>query len=321
MTNIVPMKRPPKSSRTEMDTLILTRELIATWKIPPFQRPLKINEKVRSIAQELEAEGGVISGVVTLGMIDDSKKNSGVYVVDGQHRLEAFKLSGLKEGLVDVRIIHFADMAEMGEEFVQLNSAIVRIRPDDVLRGLEQSIPALIRIRTACEIVGYDLIRRGAVTPVLSMSLTLRAWMGSGAETPVLAPNAAQLAKAISPESTTQLINFLQLALAAWGRDVEYHRLWGALNLTLCMWLYRRLVLEQERGVKRYAQLKPDHFRRCLMSLSTNQNHLDWLLGRHMSERDRSPCYQRLKIIFSRRLTDDGVANTKMPQPPWSASR
>ena len=51
-------------------------------------------------------------------------------------------------------------MAEMGDAFVALNSRLVNMRPDDILRGLEGSIPALQEIRASCPFVGYDQIRQ-----------------------------------------------------------------------------------------------------------------------------------------------------------------
>jgi len=118
------------------------------------------------------------------------------------------------------------------------------------------------------------------------------------------------------------LVVFLNIAMSAWGRDTEYSRLWSVLNITLCMWMWRRLVLDKERGVKRYVVLNNDQFRKCLMSVSADTNYVDWLIGRHLSNRDRSPAYQRLKSIFARRLTEDGKlgkAKVLLPQPVWQA--
>lgn len=317
MTNIVTLRRPPKGERTQMDTLILTADVIAEWRLPPFQRPLRVNEKVKAIAEEMKQVGGVVSGVITLGIIEKGRKDAGIYLVDGQHRIEAFRLSLLDEGIADVRFMHFDDMGEMGEAFYKLNSAIVRIRPDDVLRALENTIPALKIIRNGCSAVGYDQIRRGTSSPILSMSLLLRCWVGSSAETPVLAPNATQLAKDMSPESAQELLKFIDMAIEGWGRDHEYARLWSALNLTMCMWLWRHLVLTKERGVKRFVNLNPAQFKRAMMVLSAEHNYLDWLMGRTMSERDRSPCYNRIKAMFVKRLEEEFGGKVKLPSPAW----
>src|SRR5687767_8223986 len=162
-------KSAPKSVRSTMDTVLLTQEWVKSMAHVPFQRPLRVNEKVSALAEELKCSGGVIPGVLTIGVIGKER-----YLVDGQHRVEAFKLSGLRDGYADVRICHFDSMAEMGEEFVNLNSQLVRMRPDDILRGMEGSNIGLTMIRKACEFVGYDMIRRGASAPILSMSTMLR---------------------------------------------------------------------------------------------------------------------------------------------------
>lgn len=305
-----------------MDTKIFSIEEVNEWKIPPFQRPLRTNAKVLSLAEVMRQEGGSIPGVVTLGHIANDKT---VWLVDGQHRAEAFKLSGLPECIADVRMCSFDSMAEMAEEFVGLNSALVKMRPDDILRGLEGSNAALKFIREHCEFVGYDQIRRNSSTaPAVSMSALLRCWASSAGETPGGAQRqipAHVHAASLDRLAAEKLVVFLQVARAAWGGDVEYARLWGALNLTICMWLWRRLVLEEERGVKRFVRLTPEQFKKCLMSVSASSDYNDWLRGRVMGDRDRSPCYARLKAIFVARLQDESRDKKKpmMPLPAWAS--
>jgi hypothetical protein len=321
MATIIQMKgtrEAPKSFRSKMETIIFGPKEIEGWKLPPFQRPLRINEKVRALAAEMQANQ-TVNGVLTLG-----KYNGETFVVDGQHRLEAFKISGLGEIIADVRVCEFDSMAEMADEFVCLNSSLVRMRPDDVLRGMEQSVPALMKIRKDCPFVGYDQIRRSESSPVVGMSGVLRCWQGSAGDTPSQNQmSGAQIAQALDAQATEHLIQFLATAYAAWGRDPEYYRLWAALNVTMCMWLWRRLVLDRERGVKRYVVLNIAQFKKCLMSLSADGNYCDWLQSRHMSDRDRSPCYTKIKSIFVRRLIEDGMGDKtrppKFPTPAWAA--
>lgn len=118
------------------------------------------------------------------------------------------------------------------------------------------------------------------------------------------------------------LTTFLTICHSAWGRDPEYFRLWGALNLTMCMWLWRRLVVDRDRpGGKRYAVLSVAEFKQCMMSLSADGDYLSWLPGRNMSDRDRSPCWSRLKAIFVKRLTDIYGDRKKavLPAPAWAS--
>lgn len=323
MSNVISIKgaqQPPKSVQSRMDTLIITPPMVGGWKIPPFQRPIRINDKVRSVMEKIK-KTETVEGVLTLGMI---KTNSDLYVVDGQHRIEAFKLAEIGEAIADVRVCIFADMAEMAEEFVQLNSSLVKMRPDDILRGLESSVSALKTIRRACEFVGYDNIRRGAASPIVSMSALIRSWSASGYETPAgsnAGVSAATLAQSIDQGSLANLIAFLSTSHAAWGRDPEYYRLWGNLNLTLCMWLWNKLVIDRDRfGTKRYVVLNIPEFKRCLMSVSADADYLSWLPGRNLTDRDRSPCYIRLKSIFARRIADDNKGKKPaLPSPAWAS--
>ncbi len=310
----------PKSSQNKMETKILSAEEIVEWKIPPFQRPLRVNQKVLDLAEEMKSTEQ-IQGVITLGRLGRD-----TYIIDGQHRIEGFRLSELKLVLADVRLLTVDSMAEMSEEFVYLNSSLVKMRPDDILRGLEGSIPAIATIRKACDFVGYDMVRRnGSTSAMLSMSVLLRCWSGSSGETPTAnssGKSASSLAQSMNSGDVQSLTAFLQLCHSAWGRDPEYFRLWGALNLTICMWLWRRLVIDRDRpGGKRYAILTHADFKQCLMSLSADGDYLNWLPGRNMSDRDRSPCWSRIKAIFVRRLTDIRGDKKKalLPQPVWAS--
>lgn len=322
MGNVVAIKgaQPaPRASSSKMETLILTQPMVNGWKVPPFQRPLRINCKIQAVTEAIR-HSEVIDGILTLGTIR-TENATYLYIVDGQHRIEAFRLSGLKEVIADVRIVVFANMAEMAEEFVQLNSSLVRMRPDDILRGLESSVPVLKQIRKSCEFVGYDQVRRGTYGPIVSMSALLRCWSAAQFETPSpKAPpgGAAGLAQAVDEKSLANLIAFLSTAHAAWGRDPEYYRLWGNLNLAVCMWLWNKLVIDRERtGTKRYAVLDIPKFKKCLMSLSADSEYLPWLYGRNLGDRDRSPCYGKIRAIFAERLSTELGKRPNLPQPAW----
>lgn len=319
MNKIVQLKgrEAPKAVRSQMDTLIVGRPEIMTWKIPPFQRPVRVNAKVIECSEEIKREGGVVPGIVTLGRLGTDKT---FYLVDGQHRMESFKGTELQEALMDVRICTFTSMAEMAEEFVRLNSQLAKMRPDDILRGLEESLPHMRRVRASCEFVTYGQFNRNTTeTAVIGMSQLLRCWYMSQAEVPArTTPPAAMLAQALEAEEADKLIVFMQVARSAWGTDPENYRLWGSLNLSIAMWMWRRLVLNKERGVKRAVVMSAEDFRKCLMSVSATGGYLDWLVGRQIGERDRAPCYARLKAIFVKRLGEMGQGKVMMPMPSWA---
>ncbi len=137
-------REAPKSVRSAMETLLFTRGEVDAWRVPDFQRPIRVNAKVLALVEELKRNGGIIPGILTLGKISGDKT---IYIVDGQHRAEAFKISELGECIADVRIVTFESFADMANEFVELNSRLVNMRPDDILRSLAQSMPALQRPR------------------------------------------------------------------------------------------------------------------------------------------------------------------------------
>jgi hypothetical protein len=308
-----PRTMQERRTRTVADTITLTPESIAKWHAPPFQRPVKENAKVLALAEQLKIDGGVIRGIITLGVLDGK-----TYIVDGQHRARAFLISALKEGYTDVRVHYFESMDDMADEFLRLNDRLVAMKPDDILRGLELSLPAIELIRTRCPFVGYDSIRRGPNGPVVSMASMLRAWAGSEGENPATTGKgtAAELARAITEESAEKLCDFLTLALDAFGRDHEYARLWGSLNMSISMWFYRRMVLSQYST--KTPRLTKEQFKRCLMSLSASGDYCDWLVGRVAGERDRAPAFVRIKALFGRRLENDLGKKVAMPNPAWS---
>lgn len=316
---VKPQTEAEKATSTTMDTIEVTPNLVRSWKIPPFQRALRVNEKVMLLAQTIKNQDGVIPGIMTIGVLDKER-----YLVDGQHRREAFLLSESPVGYVDVRILHFADMAEMGEEYVNLNSRLVQMRPDDILRGLEETYDVLKKIRRRCPFVGYDQIRRSDKAPVVSMSALLRCWSASQHDVPSSgAASAAKMASTLSEQDADRIIAFLGLAVNAWGREQQYHRLWLNLNLSVCMWLYRRICTGeiQMSAFARAQNIESTLFGKCLMSLSADAGYVDWLLGRHHGARDLSPAYSKIKAIFARRVEHETGRKQLMPAPAWAVSK
>lgn len=303
-----------RETQTKTDTILLTLKVLADWKLPPFQRELRVNAKVLALSEAMKETGGVFPGVLTIGVLKGH-----TYLVDGQHRVEAFKMSALAEGYSDVRYRAYESMADMAEDFVLLNSSLVRMRPDDILRGLEGTREALRLVRQRCPVVGYDQIRRNAATaPLLGMSALLRCWTAASQVVPTRGGqgSATDMARSFTLEEAEKVSDFIILALKAWGRDPEYARLWSTLNLTLCMWMYRNLVLVTYSA--RTAKLSKDVFGKCLQSVSTSPDYLDWLLGRLLTDRDRAPAYRRIKSAFTKRLEHETGKKVALPAPEWA---
>lgn len=304
-----------RTTRSTTDTIEVTPDIVKSWKLPPFQRELRINDKVRELGNVIKDDGGVIPGVLVIGVLDKIR-----YLIDGQHRREAFLLSGCLVGYVDVRVVHFATMGEMGKEFVNVNSKLVGMKPDDILRGLEGSHAPLAKLRRACPFIGYGHLRLKDSSPIVSMSGVLRCWFASAPEVPSAGGlTAIKAVEMLTLDEVETAADFLNLAMGGWGRDPEYSRLWLGLNLTICMWLYRRLVITPYST--KTQKLTKEQFGKLLMALSADAKYLEWLIGRQMRNSDRSPCYMRIKSIFAARIELETGKKPLLPSPAWASSQ
>jgi hypothetical protein len=298
--------------KTRMETQLLSLQEMDSWALPPFQREEVQTKKVMEFAEELKQNGGIIGGVIHLGQL---RHDTVIYLVDGQQRRNGCHISERGEFIADISLKLYDSMVEMAEEFKRLNSRLVPLRPDDLLRACESTHKALAKLRSNCPFVGYGNIRRQACSPLLSMSFALKSWFGSGLATPQQTGQAISLLDQFTDAQCELLTVFLLTAHTAWGADRQYSRLWSNPNLTMCMYLYRKLTVEPS---SRRAAVPAEMFRKCLMSVSANGNYYDWLSGRHLHERDRSPCYKRLRSIFAERLTQEYGGNLyRMPKPDW----
>lgn len=313
-------REAPKNVRSVMDTLLLTIGGIDRWKKPAFQREQRMTVKVIALVQELKQNGGVIPGIITLG-----KLSGETYLIDGQHRIAAFRETGLEEGYADVRICHFDSMAEMGEEFVKLNSALVRMKNEDILRGLEGVNPHLSAVRRRCPFIGYDHVRivpPGATGSkiLLSMAVAIRTWYGSE-KTPTTGPSSPLSANMLNEADVKLISDFFTACHEAWGADKTNFKLWGSLNLCVLMWLWRRVVLGQDQarthGGSKPMRLTREQFVACMMTLSADGRYADWLVGRSLGDRDRGPCYTRIRETFVRRLAGFDMRAPRFPKSDW----
>ena len=326
MTNVTPIRpngetpevpQPRRKTRTAVtETKLLTADDLRSWQIPPVQGIFKVNKKVLGYIEDLKESGGIIGGVITLGRLPNDPR---LWIVDGLHRTSGALVTELLEFIAEVRIIDFPNMGELADEYVKMNTPFRGKRPDDILRAMEENLPCLKLLRAQCDFIGYGNVRRAVTgSPVIGMSQVLKCWFGSKQETPGTSGgiNPRGLAEQIDEKDIEQLSAFLNTVYAAWGNDPEYYRLWGALNLTMCMWIYHQLVLKKDIR-RKVVMLTVAEFGRCMMSVSAASDYVDWVRGRNMSERDRSPCYTRLRKIMGARITDDTGRRAMFPQPSW----
>jgi hypothetical protein len=266
----LPETKEYKEIKSTMETVLVDRNKISKWKHPPFQRPLRLNHRVLEIRDLIKQNGGIIPGVITIGVLN----NTDYYLMDGQHRIDAFIKSELPESIVDIRFCRFDTMAEMGDEFVRINSAIVSMRPDDILRALEESSPALSEIRRKCPFIGYDMIRRNAKSPVVSMANALRAWLGSAADIPTR-PNVTtrEILERMDSVETERMCHYFGVVWDAWRNDPEYQRMWSAINVTVSAWMWRHCVISQSSP--RVTRLTPQQFGQGMLALTADATYLE----------------------------------------------
>ena len=69
LTVLKPKTSSEKMTRTVVDTILVTPTIVKQWKAPPFQRPVRENDKVRALAEKLKIDDGVWPGIVTLGVL------------------------------------------------------------------------------------------------------------------------------------------------------------------------------------------------------------------------------------------------------------
>lgn len=318
-------KATARTLRTKMDVVLLTPESIRKWATPPFQRDKRVTARVKAVIEELKVNGGFIPGIITLGELKGA-----TFLVDGQHRIEAFIQSGLSEGIADVRMCYFDTLSDMSEEFVRLNSPLVRMRNDDFLRGLEATNPMLAELRRRIPFAGYSNVRMRPTTraartlpakssKVILMSTALRCWYGS-IVFPTAGPSSIECANMLDENEVRRLTHVMTICWEAWGAEPENNRLWGKLNISIVFWLWRRMVLREglSRGSKTTI-LTPDQFRLCLMALAANGRYVEWLLGRNLTDRDRPPCYAHMTSIFKGRMGGMGIGRGYVPLADWGA--
>ena len=310
-----------REARATTFLAMITSLDILLWIIDPkIQREFKCNPKVQGLAKVLPSLGA-IPGTITLGVWEGK-----VYVLDGQHRLGAYQVYLTEGGKDSIRaMLHWiffdegqGGYAAMGKKFDELQMVLSKMTPDDSLRPLEHSTPVLQYIRKNCGFVGYDRLRKAARGRYLSMAVLIRAWLGSGTETPVSAPGTARdLVRVLSPDDAKNCTSFANLANEVWGAKPDIRQLWNSLNLTICMWLYRRMVLNPEDGV---TALSPEQFKACVSRLSRKIDGYDYagmLQGLTMNPANKRHAMSYHKKAISAGCREFGIRRVRFPEGPW----
>lgn len=213
-------------------------------------------------------------------------------------------------------------MIAMAERFEKLNTPIERIKRDDIYRCNLNRSPSIDALVKKCPFIGFGAVKRNGTNSacVARVSGILRYWYSSRPEVPVARmPSARDTVAWFDKEDTVDdLVTFLGLCHRAWSSSPEYSSLWNPFNMTLCMWLYRRICLEvTSKGL----QVTNELFYLCLLSLTGNRDYLAWLAAAHggrSMNRDRNEGYRRITDSFRRTIQDSlGGKKCFLPVPTW----
>jgi hypothetical protein len=284
---------------------------------PPFQRPMRLKSRQLKVVAEIIRNENILPGVITLGKVENDPLT---YLVDGQHRIEAFNRSGIEIVTAKIDMMMFKDMNEMSLQFDRLNTPIAKMSANDRLKSMSFTNPVIHMIMEECSFVGFHHTQLGQnAAKVLQLSVALRSWKsGKSKFVGVGSHDAVIIGETISEEEAKDLIKFLKASHKAFGNDKEYFSLWGNLNLSIVAWLWIRLILER---VPRVTAITEEDFVRCMMSLGSDNAYVPWLKGKNLSVHSRSPCYTRVKDIFAKRLREEGYDKRILfPGAEWVTS-
>ena len=287
-----------------------------SYELPAAQRPLTLNRKVVELASTLRAASTpCLHGTIVIGIVDGR-----MYIIDGQHRLRAIEESGVPEVLILVAYEFLDSIEDVGRRFVELNEHLVRMMTDNILNGYIASSEALTYIMEHCRFIGTSQIRRSDRSgPMVSLSLMLRCWYGSANDTPSGSAglSALEIARTMQVGDARNLVAFSDAAFTAFGRESPNKPLWSALNLTLCMWLFRQTVLD---ATGRVTPLNIANFRAGLRGLAASTDYIDFLVQRKLDPTNRRVTYERLAKLFASRIRQDRdhpLRTVRLPQPEW----
>lgn len=326
----------PQQDRVRVDTMLITPDKLNEWPLPGIQRPLLKSKKVREAAEAMQLEAAqdpdeafcTIKGVVWLG-----KVGKVTYLADGQHRLygaflwasrELLVHGGVlvKQAFVNVGLRHFDSVSDMAMSFIEDNSQLNPTKPDDIMRALARANVHLQAIEEACPFMGYDLTGANKKTKLISMSAAIRTWFGSGGLVPAGGPSALEIVnKFLDKGQADRMIDFYGACVEAGWQHDSFRRLWGALNLGIVMWIWRRTVLGEATrfgsGGQRPMVLTREQFIVCMRTLM-EPSYMDDLVGRQLRYQDRVPCYTKIKERFTVGLKTVGIDSPRFPMAQWT---
>lgn len=303
----------------DVEKIIITHEIVEGWKKPPFQRPVAIGRNLGKLAVNLQDDEFLLT-TIYLGVLDGV-----TYIVDGQHRKEAFIASGLRRLVAPVTTRYYPDgtagLTRMCEDFLKINTHVKNPTANDKLRALEPTNPLIGKIREDCPFVGYSGFRRSDSSPIVSMAQAIRALVISAQEAPGSAGRSAvDHAVEMRSSEVNGLKTFLKLAYESWGRDAENKYLWSPMNLTMCLWFFRRM-LRSPSSSGSLGNTTQAQFLDIFFGLMSNRRYRALLQGnkggRLHDSNTRNPVCRELMKTIKAQLKKDGTKSPYIPKPSW----
>lgn len=337
-----------KTARPIFTTEMVLPDELGKWDHPSFQRPLLINSDViaLAIAMQLEAAEESDNMCNIPGTVEFGRYGGKDHLIDGQHRIHgAFAIaSGVKRvedrgailvpggvlakaAAMDIKITPYDTFAEMAEAFAAFNKKLVALKPDDLLRAREESNPHLKRLRMTCPFIGYTKNKDTKDHIMLSMSTAIRTWFGSG-YTPASGPAAENAQRQLAADETEadNLIEFFEACEQA-GWVGNYPRLWGACNLGINMWLWRKMVLGTANKFRggpstSWMILTKAQYTEGMVEMRKSAEYQSFLSGLSLRYQDRMPTYEWLKSLFKVVIQRHGLIGAKFPVPQgWNEDK
>jgi hypothetical protein len=153
--------------------------------------------------------------------------------------------------------------------------------------------------RTCENFVTYEFSLKHPAT----MGAVVRAWFDSKHEVPrhkTLKEQSKEIA-ALTQAEAVQICEFLSVC-KNFTFEASSRLLWKPYNLTLCLWLYRRLVWQEDPAIK-VSKLSPDDFGTLLSKLVDDQYCVSLISKDISSRHDRVDTYKEMRKRFSTALT------------------
>jgi hypothetical protein len=311
------LKDPNLKYCTVNDVLIDRHLALEVWQVPEYNRETTDTKKVNELVEALLREP-----VLRYDHFIISCRECVLRKVDCNHRVRAFEKSGLPAIRVNIHYIRFDSEEEEVEAYRQKQYQLKRSTPNDRLKVVARTHQPLQRIAELCNFVTFDKACAGQAGKLVTMSTVVQVYEWSKTNPPRSrsVSSIEDLAKTLTAEDAAQIVEFLLLCREYF--EVKNPSLWKVSNLTLCLWLYRRLIWREEVEDTRWSRMTSQEFGSGLGALS-NTTYAGRITNKTLShDTDRNAIWRHLIGGFRQGLgTTHGRTKLKTPNIAGYAAR